>query len=539
MSDPYAFPDLSNTAFSTWPGGKVRSAVERFQDVVDIRDFDVDPTGNNSSAAGIALAVQQAQYQKLILGPGIYVWDDPDPFSITQPMQLLGSGRRALSIIGTTIKFVGSGTKAIRTFEKHPDDGPDAAISVQIRIASAFVHLEDLNILTNYDPATSTVYDPGDDWDVSLFVTGQSHNFTTNRCRNTGYPRKAGLMFDITQPQGGADQHTSISCWWKGGLYGVHVLGPIPKSPNTEPQPGDTRGAGGMSSSLWLNPVLQGFDHHSGVRYNDTIGGPMKWSGRIPTIYGRINDNTMVNPRFTSREPESYLLDWTSGFCMIKPHPERASGTNQDGSGVSNSNTFARITENARNVQIFGGDIGNMTRDWSSQPGVVFHQGVRRITNSALEPFYAPSIPRLQEYGAPTLHPRLRGSTGQLSGVTPYAIQSCRFTKTLGQVTVNLALGMSDIAGLSGNITIDQLPFARRVDVGAPQILADVSVGNVDTGADAAPIKATLNPGQSAITLYKQRDGATLQNLTAADLLNSSTIYVTITYPVDPDALPI
>lgn len=531
---------LDNTSFRPFTGGILRDAPSKMRDVVDIRDFDVDPTGNNSSAAGIAAALLEGRYRRLNLGNGIFVWDSPEPMLINQPIQIYGAGRRSLSTIGTTLKFVGTGTKAVRTFEKAPADGSDDPISCQIIVSSSFVHMEDLNILTNFDPATSTIDNPGDDWDVSLMVTGQSPNFTTNRIRNNGYPRLAGLLFDVTQPSGGIDQHLSESCWWKGGLYGMWMRGPIPPTPNVDPVPGDTRGQGGMSSSLWLNPVFQGFEHFSKIRYNDTIGGGFKISGRIPTIYNRLNDNTMIGARTTGFEPEAYNIDWASGFCMIKQHPERGAGFLRDGvTGASALNTFARVTDNARNVSMINGDIGNMTIDWSTNEGVVFHQGIRQVTNSGLQPFLAPTIANLQNYGAPTLLPRLRGSTGQLSGGTPYTTQSCRYNKTTGQVTVNIALVMSDITGLTGNLTIDQLPFARRADAGAPQIIFDVSVSNVDTGADAAPIKATLNQGQSVISLIKQRDAAALQNLTAADLVATSAIYITMTYPVDPNAVSI
>lgn len=531
---------LDNTSFRPFTGGIFRDAPSKMRDIVDIRDFDVDPTGNNSSAAGISAALLEGRYRRLNFGNGIFVWDNPEPMLINQPIQIYGAGRRSLSTIGTTLKFVGTGTKAVRTFEKAPADGSDDPISCQIIVSSSFVHMEDLNILTNFDPATSTIDNPGDDWDVSLMVTGQSPNFTTTRIRNNGYPRMAGLLFDVTQPSGGMDQHLSESCWWKGGLYGMWIRGPIPPTPNVDPVPGDTRGQGGMSSSLWLNPVFQGFEHFSKIRYNDTEGGGFKISGRIPTIYKRLNDNTMIGARCTGFEPEAYNIDWASGFCMIKQHPERGAGFLRDGvTGVSALNTFARVTDNARNVSMINGDIGNMTIDWAEDEGVVFHQGIRQVTNSGLQPFLAPTIANLQKYGAPTLLPRIRGSTGQLSAGSPYTTQSCRYNKTTGFVTVNIQINMSDITGLSGDITIDQLPFVRRADIGAPQAFFDVTVANVNTGLDAAPIKARLNQGQSTLSLFRQLDAANIVALNATDLAANSGFYLTITYPVDPNAISI
>lgn len=486
----------------------------------------LDLSGNNSSASQIKAAVLDATASKLIIPKGTLIFDDPSGLTLSQPIIIEGTGKRN----GTRIFFTGTGTKSVRTKRTHPSDGTDAPMSAAISVESADVVLQDLYLrcfftATPGAPGSIATYGNwGDDWDCGIFVKSVPYFFTDN-VRTDGFWRQAGLYFDVTQDSGGCDFVHIKDSWFKG-FWGMRIEGPVPQIPNTDAQPGDLRGAGGMSSTLFERNLFEGNTNTVALRrYNDTDGGGLRMSGRIPTPTGRLNKQTFFSCRSSTAEPFSRQLDYISGVEFYSYHAERTTGIqradNAGGAAVSDQITANAISISQQNV-----DIWNITKSWADS-ALLNDFGGRDGTSST----WSRRRPRINVSSDQkgTYFPELRGTTGQVSGATPYTTQTGKWYRHGSQdelVTVDpLFIQMSDIVGLNGNLSLT-LPFAPATAGGS----VIITVSNVDTGLDAAPMSLIFSAGSTTALLYKQRDGASIQNATQADVTNASSFRATFTY---------
>ncbi|EPQ4686369.1 hypothetical protein LXC81_002644 [Citrobacter freundii] len=214
---------------------------------------------------------------------------------------------------GVRVTPMGTFAKRLRTrrlWRGSASDPQDAPLSVLFNVQAEGVRFHGLGLTLKCDYSNLSPTNFGDDCDVAIFVGTrvgtQIHDVTI-----TGYFRKAGILFDVTQsdelppfndingkpfPLGtnrnlGDGTHI-FNPFIRGPRVGLAIIGAKPKpGQNTYSDPyydellgtavPDFRGRGGFSDFMCLGGRIFGPDHHSGWRLQDPtlVGGVLTQSG--------------------------------------------------------------------------------------------------------------------------------------------------------------------------------------------------------------------------------------------------------------------
>jgi hypothetical protein len=440
--------------------------------------------------------------------------------TISQPMTIQRTSHR----FGSRLFFTGTGPRSIQTTVKHLSEGVDAPISAAFRIESANVRVLDLYICCQYT-GTETATQFGADWDVGILVKSKSF-FYGERLRLDGYWRSAGIRYDVTAAGGNCDGSTLTDVWSKG-FWGLLIQG-AEAQVGQPMDSGDLRGAGGMSDFTATNCRFFGMDHTSAVRYLDTDGGAALLDGLVgPNSLGRVQGHRFVGCRFATREPYVLRPKNTARDLLIGCHIERLSGFRVDGvTAITKSMVSVDITASARFPRLIGTDIHSC-----GTSSIAAHTELERLAcheEGVAVPNILMSVAKSGAFRTVAATPTLTGSTGALSGGTPYSVQVGDYTRNGNTITYNARIALADVTGLAGNLSI-ALPLPST---SAQEVVVPVMTALVNHSADGKSIMGLISAGSSAITLYRVRDNASVSNLSASAVVAGSTFWLTVTYPV-------
>ncbi|HFE2864159.1 TPA: phage head-binding domain-containing protein, partial [Escherichia coli] len=321
--------------------GTLHKLSEKFSSLSLARMVYPFATSLEQSIDGLAIQAALDTGKHIYLTEGVFICD-LELELLTHGQRIIGSGRgygyQALNqysengsivphYIGpvfnwvdcSTLMFVGTGTKRIRTRRKYRSgsgDAQDEAISVNINIQAEGVQLEHFAVRTKVYPPesgpdgeyTDSIDNLGADWDVGIF-NGCRCNTQLIDIAVIGYHRKANIWFDVTQPSGagrfksyrtgnsyprgiwgdGSDGCILDRVFTSGGLWGVNVFGASPAPGHDSYAPEgyenyydpvenklipDDRGAGGFSDFVIINSQIFGANHHTKRRLVDMKTSP-------------------------------------------------------------------------------------------------------------------------------------------------------------------------------------------------------------------------------------------------------------------------
>lgn len=476
-------------------------------------------TGTDNSTA-LARAVAAIPLQDLNFGRGDFGIGPATPIVLNNPTKWIGVKRR----FATRLFAIGTGPKVVRTQYTHPDDGTDPPISALISIESPDVHFQDI-YFSNAFNGTLPAGNFGSDWDVLIFVKSQPF-FTMTRCRTDGYPRVAGIYYDVTRNNGNCDGSTLHDCWFQG-FWGCKVQGPNPKSGETEILPGDTRGGGGFSD-FTMSGSTRFFDmnHHSGVRASDTDGGAFYIDGHLNTPAKAIQGHKFIGTRFTSWSPWLIYIGRSSRDLFDNAHFERTTGRFKvDGvTPAGNADVLIELSSECRYSTWCNGTIHyNCTFVNNSTQ---FSRDSTCIEGTSFGQNFLPAV--INNSGAGTYIPVVSSSVG---GDLPGAsyTYSARYTQDInGTVKCQGRIVLSSKAGLSGNISIKNLlPFPNQNIVNG-HLAERMHTFNVGFSA-GNDVQVLVGPNGTTGDLYQHAATGT-GRITDAELANNSILHFNFTY---------
>lgn len=302
---------------SVWESGAFRTLKDRSRYICHVMDFDVDASFRNDSTAGLLKWSEQAQDSFVPMVLGGDASGTPARFALSQEIEIfrpgqimkfdntgyggygdngLPSWRFYASLIG-----VGSFPKKVRTrrkFRANRTDPQDDPLSCMINIQAEGVELSNPSIWLECDYSNTDPTNMGADCDVGIGIFTRTGVKITKPVV-TGYFRKAGILYDVTNGFGyprfvtdnqktypdssvnsGGDGCLLESPQIRGGRVGLAIVGASPQTghsgydaPYYDESLGaliqDRRGAAGFSDFLCLGGEIYGPDHHSNWRRKD------------------------------------------------------------------------------------------------------------------------------------------------------------------------------------------------------------------------------------------------------------------------------
>jgi hypothetical protein len=183
-----------------------------------------------------------------------------------------------------------------------------------------------------------------------------------------------------------------------------------------------------MSDFTANNCRFFGMDHTSGVRYSDTDGGVAIVDGLVgPNSLGHVQGHRLVGCRFATRKPYALRLKNTARDLLLGCRIERLSGFKTDGvTAITKSMVSVDNTSNARFPRLIGTDI-----DSCGTSSIAAHAELERLAcheEGVAVPNIMMSVAKSGAFKTVAATPTLTGSTGALSGGTPYSVQVGDYT---------------------------------------------------------------------------------------------------------------
>lgn len=501
---------LTDSSGNEWELLAYDICFEQLGGVADYNTTTRTGTDNNAALAAFYAATQAKQGH---FGGRYYYVAGGDGHAITQPTSIRGVNSR----FGTRIYYDGTGTKSIRTYRTHPNDGSDDAISVALDIRSAGVSISDIELWTVFDATDDLDY--GSDWDVGIM--GSYSFLSLSKVKTRGYWRSKGLLANVTLDNGNCDGWTITDSWFEG-FWGGALLGPLPESGNTEIQPGDVRGAGGMSDFV-ANGSTRFFDmnHHGGARLSDVDGGAFWIEGYLNTPAGGIQGHHFYGTRFGSSSLYSVKVGRSSRNNFSECHIERITGRFKVDGVTGANDTHIDISD-----EVLGSSLVNTI--WYNQAANVFPSDNERL--SITDCIEGSSSGQSPYRNVKSFTPTLKTSVG--GEIPGYTLQQGYYQENNGIATLSIRLQASDITGANGNVTIDGLPKALLNKTNAHAGFA-VMTFNVGHGTGTGSIQALISPNGTSLALYLNRDGSGTTSLQATELLSTSFFHITATLMLD------
>jgi hypothetical protein len=296
-----------------------------------------------------------------------------DTITVNSAMTLKG-GDNSFDVI---IRFFGTGSKSVRTYVTHPNDGTDSPLSVGVDIKAASVSLENIIIDLNTDYTNTSPSNLGDDWDVGILVN--QPYFRMKQARVRGYWRDSGIRLNGTLDNGNCDG-VSLYDVRTQGKFGLSLQGAELESGQTEIQVGDDRGAGGISDFQAYNCYFESYNHHSGTRPDDVNGGCLYSSGKIragTSSMDAIQGHVFYGCRFYSYDPTPIKLKASIRDQFVNCFIERITGKFQSDGVTSAGDTDVIITSSpteTKNLRLFGTDIYRISNQFSRTLGFYLEQ---------------------------------------------------------------------------------------------------------------------------------------------------------------------
>lgn len=530
-------------------GAVARTYASKLGDVVSVKDFGAKCDNVTNDAAAFQLAITKAMQinAKLRVPSGSCIIEGAE-FVLTSPIIIEGDGRNSSKLI-----FKGSPTKTVRTYvtwRTEYDSGnyaasSDAAIACGFVVQSQNVIFRDLMVRAYWDgsinhpvPFNSATDFPTSDYDCGVLV--QLPNVSLENVTIDGVWSTAALIGDASQPGGGIDGmkvHKSVL----SGMWGVRIEGahgqPISGDDYADLVSGDTRGAVGASDVEFSASEI--YDTSGSVRL--TIDGSSNLLVRRSVNSGalyvsgqnsansakRIQGMTFNGVRFAASDPYVYSVNYANNLEFIDTHSEfRTGAKDTDGvSALAASSAQVKVTKNARKVVYIGGEKSGesdqrVRRDTANNAGVISESNFHNADPVG-------SIPAARMLSAEALGDRevwntftLVGST--TAGTPTFSTRSGWYAKIGNIVYFGGRLTLSSKGGMVGNITIGELPFTVSNLFGTTAGYGSVTLssisflttGDAGTGGDFIPATKTIQ-------LTKLRSGASTQNITDADFVDS------------------
>lgn len=522
-----------------------RTLAARWKDIPSVLDYGAVGDGVSDDTNAIQAAIA-ANYGKRLLFPAREYLCTGE-LVITGPITLCGESRER-----STIRFQGSPTKTVRTlivWRAEYDVGnyavsSDAAISCGIIVQASRVVVNDLRIFAGYASVSyTTPFNSLTDYPTSGFDYGilvQRSSFSAKNVLIDGPFMKAGIAIDASQAPGSVDQ-CLLENVETHGHFGLRIEGaqgqPLGGSNYANLTAADVRGSGGASDFLAMG--CQFYDTALRLTINGVSNKLVRRSadGGGAYIGGQLSANSakrlqgirFIGCRFASADPIVLDLNYCNRVEICGCHTEFRSGSyNTDGVSLMSSGDWigVRSTVNAQNVIFIGGEKSGEADALTYKDAITGAQLVSEIGRN--DPSPAGSIPAGRFLGGVQL--RDRGTwTPMLTATTPgtptYGSQVGTYARVGNLVFITGRVLLSAKTGMSGNVSISNIPFTASNLLGGTQSDSSLSfsvVSNVTLGDSG--IGGLVNDGTKTISLYKFRSGLDAINLSDADITNTSLL---------------
>lgn len=445
---------------------------------------------NNASineAAFIQAAFDFGENKQLIMDGICYVTGGEN-LTISNTMTVTWPTHRGFY---NRIVFKGTGTKAIRTAQTHPDDGTDAPISGGIILAASGIILENPFVDLYCDYSNTAPSNLGDNYDDGILVKAVNHCHIINP-RTRGYWRKSGIHVDNTGANSNIDGLRIIGGELQG-KYSLSMLGARPKTGNSGILIDDNRGAGGMSDVRVQQTSFRGYYHHSGRRISDTDGGCLEIESYVypgTSVVDSVQGQVYEQVRFMAADPKIMDIRKARRITFDKCFVDRPGGfVKTDGvTGVADADCLIRFEAGAKQIRFRDTDVYRSTFSIASGAIVEMSGGVD-VNGNPVELSWTPA----------------------LSAVTAsYSSRTGRYTRVGNRVNfwAQMAISSLDTADNS-TFTLAGLPYAIKANTalsleidyrlstignfGATDVIVGVPAPSLTTGISLyTPAKATV-----------------------------------------------
>jgi hypothetical protein len=496
---------------------------------------------DNTAAFTAAIAAAQAQSKGLYIPAGRYYFDG-GKLTISKQMVVRGDGQQ-----NTVLVFGGSPTKEQITrivWRSEYDSGnytanSDPTVAWGIRVIDQYVTLVGFSVVTNQNPDTNypLPFDSARDYPTSNYEYGvivQRANVLLQSLLVSGVWTTAAVALDGSNEGGIGDGFGAYDCDFFG-WYGFKITGaqgqPVSGDEYLDLTSSDIRTAAGISdvglyncylgdTSCGLRLFIDGV--RKGVR-RSTTGGGLYINGQLSTNSAkRIQGIRFYNCRFAASDTFVYKLNYVNRVEFFGCHSEYKAGFfNTDGvTRMLNTDCEITVTENAREIIYLGGEKSGEQDErtivnTADNVQIVSEMGFDNVTRQL-------SVASLSRAGSwvPVL-------SAETPGTPVYVSQFGYYAKIGDLVFLWGRLGLSAKGGISGNITIEGLPFTVAsfsnsydpvVSFGTPDNIVVTALGGL------------ANNSTKVVTLTKQTAGGGLTNILDTDIADDTRLDFFVSY---------
>lgn len=506
-----------------------------------------DGTSTYDATAAVQAALTAANAKGLSLyTPGKRYFFDGGQLEITG--RVYGDGRKVTNWV-----FGGTPTKAVRTrvvWRTEYDTGDytsnsDASVAAAVTLAAQGAEVSNLTIITNHDPTTNypLPFDSATDFPTSNYEFGllvQGPLRATHSVNVEGVWNTAALCLDGSNVGGFGDGFEATNSTFSG-MWGVRIQGPqgqpISGDDYQDPTSSDTRGAAGLSDVVFSGCKIYDTSGSLRLTINGVANKLVRRSATTGALYvnGQVSANSAKriqgihfnNCRFASSDRYVYFANYVNRLRFTNCHSEyRSGGYDTDGvTPLVAADCEIRNTENSRRLVFLAGEKSGETDNRTFKNTTL---NIPIISEVAFDDPNPPgSIPANSMLMADGL--RDRGTwTPSLTASTPgtptYSTRSGYYAKIGNMVFIQGRITLSAKGGITGNISIGDLPFtASNLLGGTAQDTQIVVMPSSITTGDAGTA-ATINDNTTTASLIKIRSAAAIANITDADLVDTSRV---------------
>lgn len=529
-----AFNEFTN--FTATGTTTARNLVTRAIDIINVKDFGAvaDGVTDNTSAFQSAINFCGSNKKSLHIPGGRYYFDG-GKLTVNSGIVIFGDGKDNSVLVfgGTPVKE--TITRITWSPEYNSGDytnNSDSPIAWGIRVFAQNAILRDFSIITNEDasinyplPFSSYTNYPKSNYDYGIIV--QRENVLLHGIRSAGVWSDAALILDGSNVGGFGDGFNAYDCDIFG-FWGLKIVGaqgqPLGGNNYNNLTSLDTRSSAGLSdvnifgtnigdTSCHLRLFINGIK--KGVRQSDINGGALYINGQVfQNTAKRIQGHRFYGCRFASSNPYVYFLNYVNRVEFLSCHSEYRFGFyGTDGVTLLTANDCKiTVTENSRKVVYFGGEksgesddrtFNNLTDNVQIINEYGYDNTTRRLTTDKLS-IQSTWIPRI---------------SAAIAGTPTYATQYGYYTRVGDLVCAWGRITLSSKGGISGNLTIEGLPFTvANLNSSYDPSVTFGAVSQVT----ASPMGGVANNNTKTIALLKMGSGSTLANLSDSDITDSS-----------------
>lgn len=533
--------------------GAVDTTVEtKLRQFVSVLDFgavaDASTTTGTDNTAAFQAAIDHCEStgQSLYIPEGRYYFNG-GKLTIDQNLVVYGDG-----IDNTVLVFGGTPTKSVVTrivWRVEYDSGnyasnSDAAVAWALRVNAQNVTLRDFTVTTNHNPSIDypLPFNSATDFPTSVYEYGilvQSALNSQQTIKVSGVWNTAALCIDGSNVGGIGDGFEAFGCQYSG-FWGVRVIGaqgqPISGNNYQDLNPLDTRTSAGVSDIVFDNCKI--YDTSGSVRLtingtsnllvrrSDT-GGALYINGQCNNSAERIQGIHFNNCRIAPSDRYVYFVNYGNRVRFTNCHSEFRSGA-RDTDGVSTitgSDCEIVVTENARRVLFLGGEKSGETDSRVFKNTTLNIPIINEIAYDDPDPpGSVPAASMLQVGGLRDRGIWTPSLTASTPGTPTYTTASGSYARIGNMVFIQARVTLSSKGGITGNISIAGLPYTASNIYGGVSQDTPIAVLTSSVTTGDAGTSLVINDATTTASLIKLRSAATIQNITDADLVDTSRI---------------